>query len=410
MEGERDRVDGAGDQVGAGARGLERGGERVAAGALAVEADRQAARLAQRRRRARCARCGCERAGRIVEQDARGAELGQLAAPARRARRSRPCSRSRRRARRRTRCRRSVIASPASRRFETSFSGSWRRKTSMPLSAADATKRRTKSPPTGREPTRKRPRSASASGVFVRAFERADPLPRALDAAPDRACRRRRRRRPRGRRSRPRRGSRRAAAARPSASARRAAPGRAGGSSCRRAPAPGGSLAPPATRAVPSTRLGAEVTNLLPDRRAYTRKSARMGARKCAESVCRCGRARRARCSGFSRGSTLIRSPTFTNSGTWTTAPVSSVAGFVTFETVSPRTPGSVSATASSTDDGQLHARGLAVDHQHLHRLERLEEGQRVLDRSRAAARTARRSRVHEDDLVAGVVEVLHAP
>ena len=39
----------------------------------------------------------------------------------------------------------------------------------MPLSAADATKRRTKSTPTGREPTRKRPRSASASGVCVRA-------------------------------------------------------------------------------------------------------------------------------------------------------------------------------------------------------------------------------------------------
>ena len=40
----------------------------------------------------------------------------------------------------------------------------------MPLSAALATKRRAKSPPTGREPTRKRPRSASASGVLVRAF------------------------------------------------------------------------------------------------------------------------------------------------------------------------------------------------------------------------------------------------
>src|SRR5215217_3829481 len=47
-----------------------------------------------------------------------------------------------------------------------------------------------------------------------------------------------------------------------------------------------------------------------------------------------------------------MRSPTFTNSGTCTTAPVSSVAGFVTFETVSPRTPGSVSTTASSTAAG----------------------------------------------------------
>ena len=63
-----------------------------------------------------------------------------------------------------------VIASPASRRFETSLSGSSRRKTSIPLSAALATKRRAKSPPTGREPTRKRPRSAIPSGVFVRAL------------------------------------------------------------------------------------------------------------------------------------------------------------------------------------------------------------------------------------------------
>jgi Xaa-Pro aminopeptidase len=53
-----------------------------------------------------------------------------------------------------------------------------------------------------------------------------------------------------------------------------------------------------------------------------------------------------------SRGSTLMRSPMFTKSGTWTTAPVSSVAGFVTFETVSPFTPGSVSVTASSTEAG----------------------------------------------------------
>ena len=55
----------------------------------------------------------------------------------------------------------------------------------MPLSAALATKRRAKSPPTGREPTRKRPRSASPSGVVVRRLERADALPRALDAAAD---------------------------------------------------------------------------------------------------------------------------------------------------------------------------------------------------------------------------------
>ena len=38
-------------------------------------------------------------------------------------------------------------------------------------------------------------------------------------------------------------------------------------------------------------------------------------------------------------------------------APVSSVAGFVTFETVSPLTPGSVSVTSSSTDAGSCDAR-----------------------------------------------------
>ena len=52
-----------------------------------------------------------------------------------------------------------------------------------------------------------------------------------------------------------------------------------------------------------------------------------------------------------------MRSPVLTKSGTWTTAPVSSVAAFVTFETVSPLIPGSVSETASSTEAGswQIH-------------------------------------------------------
>ena len=48
----------------------------------------------------------------------------------------------------------------------------------------------------------------------------------------------------------------------------------------------------------------------------------------------------------------------FTKSGTCTVAPVSSVAGFVTFETVSPLTPGSVAATESSTDDGSWRPDG----------------------------------------------------
>ena len=76
VEDERDRIDGAGDQVGAGAGGLDRRGERGAAGALAVEADRQPARLADRLDQLADA-VRLERAGRIVDEDARGAELGQ---------------------------------------------------------------------------------------------------------------------------------------------------------------------------------------------------------------------------------------------------------------------------------------------------------------------------------------------
>ena len=53
-----------------------------------------------------------------------------------------------------------------------------------------------------------------------------------------------------------------------------------------------------------------------------------------------------------------MRSPWLTNSGTWTIAPVSSFAGLVTFETVSPRTPGSVSATVSSTEVGSWTPEG----------------------------------------------------
>src|SRR6266516_713433 len=56
-----------------------------------------------------------------------------------------------------------------------------------------------------------------------------------------------------------------------------------------------------------------------------------------------------------------MRSPVFTNSGTCTTAPVSSVAGLVTFETVSPLTPGSVSDTPSSTEAGSCTPVGLPL-------------------------------------------------
>src|SRR5207244_6033318 len=78
MERERDRVDGAPDLVGAGTRGLERRGEGIPGGALAEDADGQAARLGELGDElARTVRL--KRAGRVVEDDARGAELGELA-------------------------------------------------------------------------------------------------------------------------------------------------------------------------------------------------------------------------------------------------------------------------------------------------------------------------------------------
>jgi hypothetical protein len=58
--------------------------------------------------------------------------------------------------------------------------------------------------------------------------------------------------------------------------------------------------------------------------------------------------------------STLTRSPMLTNSGTWTVAPVSSVAGLLPPpEAVSPRTPGSVCVTSSSTDAATCTSEGV---------------------------------------------------
>ena len=107
--------------------------------------------------------------------------------------------------------------------------------------------------------------------------------------------------------------------------------------------------------------------------------------------------ARPARCSAPSRGSTLSRSPTFTKSGTFTTAPVSSFAGFVTFETVSPFTPGSVSIDGQLHRRRHLHARRLPVDREHLHRRVRLHERQLVLELGARDGELLVRLRVHED-------------
>ncbi len=76
VEGERERIDRAGDELGARTGGGERGGESAAAGALRVDPHGQPARLAERPHELlRGVRL--QRAGRVVEQDAHRAELGQ---------------------------------------------------------------------------------------------------------------------------------------------------------------------------------------------------------------------------------------------------------------------------------------------------------------------------------------------
>ncbi len=71
-----DRIGGDSDHVGARARGLERGGEGVAAGALRVEADRQTGHVTQLGDElTRAVRL--QNRGRIVQEDARGAHLRQ---------------------------------------------------------------------------------------------------------------------------------------------------------------------------------------------------------------------------------------------------------------------------------------------------------------------------------------------
>ena len=78
VHGQRNRVDRAGDQVCAGPNGLEPGGHGVPGGALAIEPDRKPARLGERGRELLRA-LRVERARRVVEQHACGAEIRQLA-------------------------------------------------------------------------------------------------------------------------------------------------------------------------------------------------------------------------------------------------------------------------------------------------------------------------------------------
>ena len=76
VEGQRERIDRAGDELRARAGRGERGGERAAAGSLRVDPDREAARLGERVHEL-LRRVRLQRAGRIVEEDAHRSELRQ---------------------------------------------------------------------------------------------------------------------------------------------------------------------------------------------------------------------------------------------------------------------------------------------------------------------------------------------
>ena len=56
----------------------------------------------------------------------------------------------------------------------------------------------------------------------------------------------------------------------------------------------------------------------------------------------------------------LMTSPSLMNSGTWTTSPVSSLAGFWTFEAVSPFTPSADSITLRATVEGSSTVSGFS--------------------------------------------------
>ena len=109
------------------------------------------------------------------------------------------------------------------------------------------------------------------------------------------------------------------------------------------------------------------------------------------------------------RVSTLTRSPMFTNSGTLTVAPVSSVAGLLPPpDAVSPRTPGSVCVTSSSTDAGELDVGRLVVDVEQVDGLVRLDPLQRLADAGLGDRELLVGLLVHEVRVGAVGVEELH--
>ena len=108
------------------------------------------------------------------------------------------------------------------------------------------------------------------------------------------------------------------------------------------------------------------------------------------------------------RVSTRMTSPSLRNSGTRTTAPVSSFAGFWPPVAVSPRRPGSVSTILSSTCAGGSIAERHAVPQHDLAGRAVLEPDRRFAHRILAGGVLLEGVRHHEVPEVAVVVEVLH--
>ena len=110
------------------------------------------------------------------------------------------------------------------------------------------------------------------------------------------------------------------------------------------------------------------------------------------------------------RVSTRIFSPVVMNSGTWICAPVSRVAGLVPPVDRSPCRPGSVWLTVSSTDGRELDVQRHAVvegDRGHLLLEQVVGHAAHGLGRD---VRLVVVLGVHEDELIALAVEVLHLP
>ena len=108
------------------------------------------------------------------------------------------------------------------------------------------------------------------------------------------------------------------------------------------------------------------------------------------------------------RVSTRMRSPSFTKSGTCTMAPVSIVAGLVTFDAVSPLMPGSQRVILASMKGGSSMLIGLRAPEEHVDLLVLLQELLGVADLGLRERELLEGLRIHEHQVLAVPVEVLH--